>query len=271
MSKATTKSTNVIRFWAAMTLGAFCATAAYADGFKRKNKSYKSIGTIQAQLDKKEVNWMVIDGHLVSALPASALWEEESFVMPNQEQILEQLQEAMGSGELSAQDKEKLELISNMFSEAGTSIEAFGAMGMEELGGAFNAISIDIDGFDPNEKDPFDSGRLVINTTLSSQLDLGDLPLDATDVDIYYVLSGGNTLFLPDTAYWGVDDANFDSPKVTFTEVDLNNDGPGRVKGEFSATLCHWEKEKLTQGPDKNNCIPIKGQFDTAIYAMPES
>src|SRR5690625_6843822 len=63
----------------AIAMSSFCITAAQADGFKRNNKSYQSIGTVQGKLDNKNAEWIVIDGHLVSGLPGSALWEQESF------------------------------------------------------------------------------------------------------------------------------------------------------------------------------------------------
>src|SRR5690625_341204 len=93
----------------AIAMSSFCITAAQADGFKRNNKSYQSIGTVQGKLDNKNAEWIVIDGHLVSGLPGSALWEQESFEMPSQDEIMEQFQEAMSSGELSPEEAKQIE------------------------------------------------------------------------------------------------------------------------------------------------------------------
>lgn len=257
----------------AIAMSSFCITAAQADGFKRNNKSYQSIGTVQGKLDNKNAEWIVIDGHLVSGLPGSALWEQESFEMPSQDEIMEQFQEAMSSGELSPEEAKQIEMIANMLSEAAPMLEALESMGLGDLSdmeGGAESFSIDIDAFNPEAEDPFDAERISIHTTVSSENGLKDLPISANDVDITYVLSGGDTLFLPDTAYWSEDDYGHDAPEVIFTHIDLDEDGAGRVQGEFSATLCYWEKAKMTEGTNEDDCIPFEGKFDTAIYLIPE-
>src|SRR5690625_6210370 len=95
----------------AIAMSSFCITAAQADGFNRNNKSYQSIGTVQGKLDNKNAEWIVIDGHLVSGLPGSALWEKESFEMPSQVKIMEKFQKAMTRGELSPGKAKKIEII----------------------------------------------------------------------------------------------------------------------------------------------------------------
>ncbi|HLR82680.1 MAG TPA: hypothetical protein VK051_06070 [Paenalcaligenes sp.] len=269
MSITTILKKKTLPLCTALALGSLCATTAHADSFKRDGKTYKSVGVVQGELDNQKAQWIVIDSHLVSALPASALWEQESLDMPDQEQIMEQFQEAMSSGELSPEEAKQIELIAKMLSEAGPMIEAFESMGLGDIAG-MESISIDIDAFDPNQDDPFDSGRISIHTSISAEKDLTDLPIYANDVDITYILSGGDTLFLPETAYWSEDDYGHDAPEVKFTKVDLDENGSGRVKGEFSATLCYWEKAKMMQGTNKDKCMPFKGDFDTAIYPMPK-
>lgn len=268
MSSTINLTKKALSLCTVLALGSLCVTAAHADSFKRNGKTYQSIGTVQGELDNKKTEWIVIDGHLVSALPGSALWEQESLEIPDQEQIMKQFQEAMSSSELSPEEAKQIELIANMLSEAGPMIEAFKSMGLGDDG--MENISIDIDAFDPNQDDPFDAGRISIHTSISADTDPSDLPIYANDIDITYVLSGGDTLFLPETAYWSEESYGYDAPKVKFTYLDLDKNGTGRVKGEFSATLCYWEKAKMMQGTNKDKCIPFKGDFDTAIYPMPK-
>src|SRR5690625_3763382 len=186
MSITTILKKKTLPLCTALALGSLCATTAHADSFKRDGKTYKSVGTVQGELDNKKAEWIVIDSHLVSALPGSALWEQESLEMPDQEQIMEQFQEAMSSGELNPEEAKQIELIANMLSEAGIMNEAFECMVVGELS-RIERISIDVDAYDTIQDDHFDTGRISIQTSISAEKDLTVLPIYANDVDITYI------------------------------------------------------------------------------------
>ena len=249
---------------AALVVGLGSATFVHAQTVKQGNKTYKTIGEVKADLNQERTQWSVIDGHLAPGYESSAVWRIETFEMPDQADVQKQMREAMGSGQLGEEELKQMELMLKMLEEAGPLVEAMQGMGLGDMAAQEN-ISIDITAFKPNEKDPFDVGRLTMHAGLAADVDPNDTPLHAYDVDIYYVIEGGNTLFMPEVAYWSDDSPEFDEPQITFTKLELNPDGSSRAQGHFKATLCRWEKAKMMQGVNTDDCMPIEGGFDTPL------
>src|SRR5690625_7802919 len=112
--------------------------------------------------------------------------------MPSQDEIMEQFQEAMSSGELSPEEAKQIEMIANMLSEAAPMLEALESLGLgdsRDMEGGAESCSTDIDAFNPEADDPFDAERISIRTTVSSQTGSNALRSSANDVAIACGLS----------------------------------------------------------------------------------
>lgn len=233
-----------------------------AETIKRGNKTYQVVGAVAADLGDKKKEWVVVDSHIVPGLDGSAYWELETLEIPSKEQIMEQMQEVLSQGDVSSEQKQQIEMAMQMMEQFGPMFEGLAEMGMLGDEDAEN-LSIHISAFDPDSDDFLDEGVLRLNVDLPADAFEQEGDIYSLDVDMYYILKGGNTLFLPELAYWD-DDTNSEA-EVTFTSLTRNADGTAHAQGHFSAELCRWEKEKMMQGLDTNDCMPVTGGFDTRL------
>lgn len=240
---------------------------AHAETIKRGNKSYQVIGAVAADLGDKKQEWVVIDSHVAPGLEGSAFWEIETFEMPTQDEMKKQMQELMSQGEVSAEQKQQMEMALQMLEQFGPLFEGMAEMGL--LDNEDNeTLSIHIAAFDPQAKDFLDEGGIRLNVDLPVSAFESGGEVSSDELDMYYIVKGGNTLFLPEVAYWG-DDSNVPTT-VTFTSFTFNDDGTAHAQGHFSGELCRWEKAKMMQGPDSSDCMMVEGGFDTKLVQPPE-
>lgn len=241
---------------------------ASAETIKRGNKTYQVVGAVSADLDDKKQEWVVVDSHLVPGLGGSAYWELDTLEIPSKEEIMEQMREVLVRGDVSSEQKQQLEMAMQMMEQFGPMFEGMMEMGM--LGDEDSQqLSIHISAFDPDQKEFLDEGVFRLNVELPTDAFDAGGEVTSSSVDLHYIVKGGNSLFLPELAYWSDET---DAPaEVTFTSFTFNDDGTAHAQGHFSAKLCRWEKSKMMQGLDTSDCKTIRGGFDTQLVEFKDS
>lgn len=250
-------------------------TSAQADSYKLGKKTYRAVGEVKADFDGERAQWVVFDQHPLGKIDGSAFWTKETAEMPSQEQMAEQMKQLMGNENMSDQQKEQMAAAMQLMEQLGPLFEGMGKLGIsmdgvldQAFGGQF--LDIDITAYDVKADDPLDQGILKIHATLPGDTELKAENIEAIDTDIYYIVEGGNTMFLPKLAYWSDEDYDGEPAQISFKKIDLNPDGTGEIQGYFKANLCRWEREKMMQGMDHDDCKTIEGAFETPIAFLAE-
>src|SRR5690625_3527402 len=241
-----------------------------AQSIKHDNKTFKTVDSVTATLDGEEKQWSVFDRHIYSGLDSTAYWEIESFDMPDfGDNFAEQMKELMGD-DLSPEHEQQLQAMQEMMQQAGPMVQALEQMGIDVDADMQDMVGVSIMAYDPNQKDIFKEGCVTIHGSFNADADSGANSNTPLSADVFYVVEQGDTM-MPKVAYVSdTDDPDFPL-EINFNELKLNKNGDSRAAGQFKAKLCRWERSKMMQGPQKDDCKQIEGSFDTPLVYFQDS
>lgn len=241
---------------AAAVAMAVCATpAAFA---QQGGVNLDVRGTINATLRGVEREWVTVSGDVRGEPIGSAFWGVQGHgEMPD-------FAEAMASmgGELSEADRARMEAMSRMMADAdGPMAAMLGQMGGGPAAGGTGRVNLTIGGHDPASPNILFEQVLVITVedldrdqtaalkgrALPARIMFSDEYTSGTMADVLYVAGDG-----------------VGNASVVFEELELQPGG-GKAAGSFTASICRMEAARMMEGPDRNNCLPVEGRFETAL------
>ena len=254
---------NRFRIFSVYVLGALAAlTAVSGSEFARADDAavMEVLGSINATLAGEEREWLTISGELSGRQVDSATWERIEPVLPGGGGMEDQIRHAMemAGDHISPEERAELEALLNdpdnpladMFAQAGV-----------PQAGDLTMFTLTLTGLDPDSPNMLSERVLNINAGPFDSDQPEQLLNRSLQVDIVYSERHGGGM-VPEVFY--VSDHDAKPASITFDRLEFGPDG-GHAAGQFEASLCRMEAERLMAGPDLDDCRSVSGRFDTAL------